>query len=48
MSYEKPVVNLIGNAATAIRDVFEKSNQVQDGDTINPDPASAAAYAADE
>jgi hypothetical protein len=48
MKYEKPRISLIGNAATAIQDLFEKSNQVQDGDTINPTPASAAAYAADE
>jgi hypothetical protein len=48
MNYKKPEINLVAGAVAAIQDLLEKSNQVPDGIQADPNPASAAGYAADE
>jgi hypothetical protein len=48
MNYEKPAISLSANAVSAIQDPFEKGIPNLDGDMTNPNPATVAAYAADE
>ena len=48
MNYEKPAVNLLASAGTAIQNHTDKSDpDSYDNDTSSPFQASATAYAAD-
>lgn len=49
MNYEKPTVNLLASAVTAIQNQMDKSDpEYADADHTSPFPATITAYAADE